>query len=659
MRHAQFAAWLSQAFDARERPQQHDFAQCVAALFDAEDPAAGQPARLVAIQADTGTGKTRAYMAAAALAASAAGERVVIGTHSHALIRQIVEREAQAVRDLLDRKGLPCRFSVGVRLGRRNFVSLQRARELAPRHAELAAWLDYLDDPDASGTFLEAAEAWGLRLPAGLTPEHLCVTAGERSAHFERHRMQALDADVLVTTHAMLLADARRWGRVLTAPSARRIAIIDEADALVHAAEQDGIVRVGHASLLALAQRVGGITRVRSALAELRALATDRVVGSTHPSLTVVDDLCAWLRGLDVEGDDADERDRLLGDLGEWVDNVDARDAASLVESAALASACVDAGRVVSRLWAAGKERPPYLRGVALVSATLGAGDGDDFTDMLRRVGVFSAHAANYDARASRAISMGAFGNMRFVLADRGVSVPFDGTATADDEELAAAPGRPLSPQWLSYAAAGIREASARGGRVLVLCASFDDVAALGALVPGALLHARGTKLARWVDAFLADPRAVLLTPAAWAGLDLPRAIAHVVIPRIPFAPADDAVDAAYRRVAEARGLNPATMKGALIQRNRADAARRLRQGMGRGVRVPDDAVTVWLLDPRFPLPPSVLRRGLRQRLTQGAAGPHAVLLHAVPLRFRAGQSSPLNGAEILSMEVAERGPAA
>jgi Rad3-related DNA helicase len=352
------------------------------------------------------------------------------------------------------------------------------------------------------------------------------------------------------------------------------------------------------------------------------------------------------LRQQDVQGDDADERDRLLGDLSEWLDNAEARDAASLVEPRALVTACADAGRVVSRLWAAGRDRPPYLRGVALISATLGAGDGDDFTDLLRRIGVFSASVANYDARASRSISMSDFGAMRFVLADRRVPPPF---VDADDvAEEDAAHGRRLSPDWLAYVVAGVRSARARGGRVLVLCASFDDAGALGAMLPEALQHVRGTKLADWVGRFLTSPDAVLITPAAWAGLDLPRSIAHVVIPRIPFAPVDEAVDVAYRRVAAARGLDPATMKAALMLRNRADAARRLRQGMGRGIRVRDDSVTVWILDPRFPLPSALLRQGLRQRITQGAAARHAHLLQAVPARFRVGASAPLNRAEIL-----------
>ena len=622
------ASALRSLFPPDARPAQHDFAQCIAAAFDAADPSDNQPARLVAVQADTGTGKSRAYLAAAALAAGF-GERVVIATHSHALMRQLIDHEADTVRDLLRAHGLPHAFTVAARLGRRNFVSLPRVRSLAASDARLAAWLAYAEDTEASGTFAEAAEERGLLVPAPFTADDLCLLPGEKSSHFDAHRALADSADIVVTSHAMLLADARRWGRVLTQRTARRIALIDEADALAGAAEADAVARVSYAALVALADRTGGVTKVRAWTRELRELAGNHCVSAGDAAIDIVRSVAAWLAEIEAEGELADERDALRADLDEWLDNVEARDAGSLVETGALSTASVDAGRVVSRLWNAGKTRPPFLRAAVLISATLAPNDHNDFTELLRRVGVFTSNA-NYDAQASQVIAMASFGTMRFTLADRRVPAPFAGDAGAEAD----AP-RTRNPDWLEYAAHGVAAARAAGGRVLVLTASYDDAAEIGSRVPGALVHARGTKLDGWLTEFKADAGAVLLTPAAWAGVDLPGLISHVVIPRVPFAPVEAPVDAAYQKVAEARGWRGEAVRGMLLQRNGADAARRLRQGMGRGIRAEGDSVQVWILDPRFPLPVT-LTSNLRLRMTQGAAQPHVALAAAIPRRFRA-----------------------
>lgn len=625
------ASTLSQLFPPSARPAQHDFAQCVAAAFDATDPDPTQPARLIAVQADTGTGKSRAYLAAAGVVAGF-GEKVVIATHSHALMRQLVEHEAPAVRAMLAAQGLPADFTLAVRLGRRNFVSRQRVEALAAADARFADWRAYLADSDASGTFAEAAESFGLQVPAPFTQDDLCVLPGERSQHFDAHRRTADDAHVVITSHAMLLADARRWGRVLTQRTARRVAIIDEADALANAAENDAVARVSFAALAALADKTGGVARVRAWTRDLRALASERCVAAGEAPVAIVGEVAAWLRDLDAEGELADERDALLADLGEWLENVEARDAGSLVERAGLSTASVDAGRVVSRLWNAGKERPAFLRAAVLVSATLAPNDQNDFTELLRRVGVFSGNA-NFDAQASQVIALDEFGAMRFALADRAVPAPFAGNGTDNEAEPDRRPT--LNPQWIDYVVAGIEAAWGEGGRVLVLTASYADADAIGSKLRDVLVHGRGTKLGYWIEQFKAAPDAVLLTPAAWAGVDLPGLISHVVIPRIPFGPIEAPVDAAYRKVAEARGWSAESMRGLLVQRRRADAARRLRQGMGRGIRTATDEVQVWLLDPRFPLP-SALLRNLRLRLTQGAAEPYVALAGAIPRRFRA-----------------------
>ena len=225
---------------------------------------------------------------------------------------------------------------------------------------------------------------------------------------------------------------------------------------------------------------------------------------------------------------------------------------------------------------------------------------------------------------------------MDFRFADRSVAAPIrhvDGAPVSD-------------PAHLDYVAQAI-EAARESGRVLVPCTSYRLAEELGARVPDAVAHARGTRLASWLEAFRADANGVLLTPAAWAGLSLPGCIDHVVIPRIPFRP-PSVEDEAKRRFLEELGF-PALIVVGLIGRDRGAAVRRtLAQGIGRGIRGPDERCTVWLLDPRFPLPKSMTRE--IGGPDQGLAADHRALLHCIPARFRTGLRPAVDRGRIWSL---------
>ena len=67
----------------------------------------------------------------------------------------------------------------------------------------------------------------------------------------------------------------------------------------------------------------------------------------------------------------------------------------------------------------------------------------------------------------------------------------------------------------------------------------------------------------------------------------------------------------------------PEAARGISIDENFANAARKLRQGIGRGIRKTDDRCAVWILDNRFPRP------------GQFARGPFAGMPRcALPARF-------------------------
>ena len=261
-----------------------------------------------------------------------------------------------------------------------------------------------------------------------------------------------------------------------------------------------------------------------------------------------------------------------------------------------------------------------------LVSATLAAPAARPSPNALMRalgIGPGAKAPGRINAPGWADLQPRRYGAMDFRFADRAAPAPIrrvDGAPVSD-------------PGHLDYVAQAI-EAARRSGRVLVLCTSYRLAGELAPRVRDAIAHARGERLASRLDAFRADANAVLLTPAAWTGLSLPGLVDHVVIPRIPFRP-PSVEDEARRRFLAELGLAPTGIER-LLARDRAAAARRtLAQGIGRGIRGPRERCTVWLLDPRFPLPKSMTRA--IGGPDQGLAAEHLALMYAIPARFRSG----------------------
>src|SRR5690606_30110324 len=102
------------------------------------------------VEAGTGTGKSLAYLAPAALQALRRGERVVVSTDTIGLQEQLIEKDIPAVQELVGRYNGDS-LRVAALKGRRNYLCLQRwmgARHLGPQtkeearlHARILVWL--------------------------------------------------------------------------------------------------------------------------------------------------------------------------------------------------------------------------------------------------------------------------------------------------------------------------------------------------------------------------------------------------------------------------------------------------------------------------------------------------------------------------------------
>ena len=622
--------------------EQRSLAGIVAEALDAPPR---DEALVTLIQAATGTGKTVALLAPVmALAAlqrrqGVRAHRATFSTFSNHLTRQILDEDAPRVSRALEALGYRP-ISVATRAGRRQFIDhdrVDRARERLGDGPTGSA----LDALHAFATFAEA-EDHGVFVPPGLTSDALCVTLRTRpqaAAAFESGRRAAAAADLVLTNHALVLTDCRLHGRVLGPPG--EAILFDEADALPEVARSVADDRIDLAFVASLAEALGA--DACDPLEALVRLCEEETRRGAHRLLAHCprrDDLLA-----------------LVGQIREALERAappddDAAEEAGLLRARlAYFEACAGSGRAIAAVAAGAtpalavvhREPVRLLRRLVqrtqaafFVSATLAAPAARPSpNDLLRALGI--APGMRTPARINFAgwadLEPRRYGRLRFRFADRSVPGPFE-------------PGRdpPVSHrEHLDYVARAIGEAR-RSGRVLVLCPSYDLARELAERVPGPLVQVRGTRLGSCLDAFRADPGAVLLTPAAWTGVSLPGLVDHVVIPRIPFQP-HNVRDEARRDFLARLGLSPRVAERLVASDRYAAARRRLAQGIGRGIRGPDEHCTVWLLDPRFPLPKSMARA--IGGPGQGQAMRYLELIHCIPARFRHGRAPAIDHGEV------------
>lgn len=105
-------------------------------------------------------------------------------------------------------------------LGRANFVSAYRLGNWVREHgstlnaddkAILNELLDWFKDPACSGILADFIENCS-DLPSAMRAEDICLTGSSEeeseSEHYETNREQAANADIILTSHAMLISDS-------------------------------------------------------------------------------------------------------------------------------------------------------------------------------------------------------------------------------------------------------------------------------------------------------------------------------------------------------------------------------------------------------------------------------------------------------------------
>lgn len=564
----------------------------------------GTPEHLL-VQAGTGTGKSLAYLAPAALHAASTGGSVVIATATLALQRQLVERDLPVVsRALEPLVGRPITYAV--LKGRHNYVCLERLHRLD--NAE--------DDEDGAifslprselGRQAVAVRAWALETETGDRDEFgepidariwrgLSVSrrecVGESRCSFggecftARRREVAMQADIVVTNHAML---AIHFVEGIPVLPEHDVLVVDEAHELADRVTQALTLDLSSRSIEVAAQRARAYITPEmhdelTAAADALGLALEGVSGritSTDRDLTLaltrVRDTARTAVSQITGDDDVDTiaaRQRAKGALDEAFDaagrflTATSADVVWIGDGEAHLAPLHVAGLLAHGVFA---ERP-----VVLTSATLTVGGG--FESIKAALGLTDASVETLD-----------------------VGSPFD---YAKQGILYVArhlppPGRDGIPEEALDEVGDLVEAA--GGRTLVLCSSWRAVERVGdylrVRVDGdVLVQRRGDTVAPLVDRFTREPDTTLVgTMSLWQGVDVPgETCSLVVIDRIPFPRPDDPLTAARQEAVDAAGGS------GFAQVSVPRAGLLLAQGSGRLIRDAQDRGVVAVLDPRL-----------------------------------------------------------
>jgi ATP-dependent DNA helicase DinG len=651
---------------------QAEYAAKVARLIAMPAPKSGETGAIAMLEGETGLGKTIAYLVPLMLNAAITGERAFISTHTNHLGLQILQTDGPIAANVVARSlgqeaGRP---SIGWRFGRRNFFDRDRTILLARAASEeghtrlrkeLMAWADV-----SPTTFIEASEI-GLALPEGVSESDVCLLASsnaEVAEAYNEHVARSREADIMVTNHALSLLNAQRWTHLLDSTERPAcIGIFDEADALPAAAQSLSQPKTSLHALGALIAGGGNGKRATEAAENLELVY--KAIGHLEEDGPVVIDRTrqdrALLRATRALADSVSELARnqscqtredlkeAVAAMRSWLDATDDGSWTIAVVSRSpvrkfpsLVTVQVNPGSITGRLWRRFGDGDPYLRATLLTSATLARPSSSrhepaNFSEFKRyiAIGGKDRHLPELSGR----FEVEAFGKMSFVLADRKAPCP---TMVDDDEAQ-------TNPTWIDYVTRGVIAAHERGGRVLVLTTSYEDAEALGTRIPEAICQSRGEKIGGLIDKYRSTEGSILITPTAWNGVNLPGLVNHLVIPRIPFEPPDPEKNTVLRTALIRLSLNDETARRILAGRSHGRTERKLRQGIGRAIRSSTDQATLWILDPRFPLPDAMIK--IRKlRLHQGLAERHTQLLACIPYRFRIPPSPAIERAEIFSV---------
>lgn len=664
------------------RNPQVTYAGAVLDLLGSEAP------RIGLLDAETGTGKSLGYLVPLIhdLVVTKKG-RVVISTASISLQKQILVHDVPAaLRVVADMVGRDLDLSVAMRVGRSQVLDPVKVSELAddlPREDRDAAErvLAWAEDRIAEGVLPLRREAQADLFAGEPRPVFLGdAVAFDGDISTSRTDLWALyaeaiadaeNADILIVNHHLLALDLSGAEIIGAARQPVRL-VVDEADRLPDVLDQMSRSKVQFQHLTSLATALSGkdeTTRIRE-LVDLLSSAdifggSDRFPGAAGeiiPVARMAQDKRQQL--MDVVGEIRQRASRIATQSGQIGGSPIRREQASELRlmcdqiadferrvgspaktgvpvfycSPVRRFTGIMVGNPVAKAKMTAFGDPERFGVVLLTAATLSSGadtPGTAFAPFLTGSGLRDL----VDEDHMKVIESEQFGEMTFVRPDPDAPSGMIG----ETEEVR------MSPETVAYAGRMVRAAAAEGGNVLVLCPSHNALSLVAEAVDGldgVLVQGRGMAVSvaqAAAERMQQDgERVVWLSASAWEGMSMPGFFSHIVIVRLPIRGrgVEDDLLAEYLT---GLGKTEAFARSLTFSRMMADARRRLRQGIGRGIRVESDSVKVWFADSRFPLPQQVIDAEMRDQPRSWSS----TFVKAIPTRFRAAlEASPSFGVD-------------
>lgn len=530
-------------------------------------------------------------------------------------------------------------------------------------------------------------------MPDGISLRSIHLEPSSPATELEKYKRdiaKSKEVDVLVINHALAVVNSLRWASVLDDTDKRPISVLvcDEADRLPSVAE----------SLIGSDLLLHKLTKIVSSFADslgmpkfsksfhdlhdyimsLRPPAGDMLALSDSSVLSgLVKDAQRSLIPLEQAIVDRMSGDGSLFDEDRNVRTLEFIDAANDLttfckalasdENSAIVSwspvrafpslrvSRPNPGRLMGRMWSPREWEihqdkdgddalllpRSYLRSALFTSATLatpGRGIVEQFDDFANSIGIVrrqNIHNTRTELYAS--FEPIKFGRMSFVLSDPRMAPPSLRIKDEFNEHEYM-----TNPEWLDYCAAMIRHAHSKGKRCLVLALSFNDTAELAkrlADLPDVIAHKPKEPLQQVLSKYVENTRAVLISPAAWEGVNLPGMVNELVVTRIPFPPMNASQTGQLEMHLISKGYGVDKIKSILHNDRTSFTRKKLKQGLGRGVRQVTDHVRVWIADPRFPLP-DWMAGSLDEVLTSGNTHRvHRSMAACIPRRFIDGSA--------------------
>jgi len=536
-------------------------------------------------EAETGTGKTLAYL----VPALRSKEKILISTHTKALQDQLVHRDLPAVQ-----KALGIGRKVAQLKGRSNYLCPQRLKRfISSPQLEIWAqksmlkvveWSEKTVDGDLSGLDFDVS-AKGIAAMVTATADQ-CL--GSKCADFDdcplmKARQRAQSADIVVTNHSLLLADAAlksgKFGEVLPTFDAY---VLDEAHSLPELACQHfgvTVTRLSFIQWLNDMQALLDVTGDEPALKkDVAALGKDVLALFLKPGLTELK--VVWQQMLDMS-ESRRERNEDFARLADRAAQI-MTEIGMVMNPADGFVGWMDGDGETKRYTVAPVETGPVLKqhlwdrsaSFVLLSATLRV--SGSFAYAKERLGMSevteSFHASPFDYSQQGMIYLPR--HMPDSRSEQGVTALIDEMETL----IRASQGRAfvLFTSW---------------GMLNQVAPELANRLPWNVLIQG-VTGSRDAIL----DTFRKDTHSVLCgTRSFWEGVDVPgEALSLVIIDKMPFAPPNDPLlQARIKRCKEKGGQGFRDIQ-------LPEAIATLRQGAGRLIRSVDDRGVMALLDSRL-----------------------------------------------------------